>query len=705
MRILSPLLLTVLLLSYDAVSQDKSSEHQVKPCGTTEYQEELFQKHPQLRVLQQQIEEQQTAWIEEYKNTLGTQRGVVYTIPLVFHVIHVGGVENISDSQIFNAVDLLNRDFRKLNSSVNNVHSSFQGITADIEIEFALATKAPDGTCFNGITRTFSSTTEDGSGGQQASAVVAGNDVYNGTWPGNSYLNIFVVNYANGAAGYTSYPSTNTGMTNGIWILHGYVGSIGTGTPNRATALTHEVGHWLNLRHTWGNSNTPGEAGNCNSDDGVSDTPNTTGWTSCNVNGITCDGINKPLGTVDNVENYMEYAYCSKMFTEGQKTRMRAAITNTTGGRNNIWTTTNLNQVGANGNLVACKASFEADRVIICAGETVDFSDLSYHNISGWNWSFSGGLPASSTQQNPSVTYNTPGTYDVSLQASDGTNQVTSTKSAYIIVLPATGRTAPFSEGFETMTTLPNDDWYVINSFSQDFEITSLAAASGTKSLYLNNANGIAGTKNEFLSTTIDLSGVAGVTLSFKYAFAKKNGDNMDAIQVLVSKDCGENWLVRRNISTTQITTAPNTTSNFIPGTSDWQTISITNIASSYLVPNFKFKIVYTNGGGNNLYLDDINLDVALGVKEQYNKNISQLSVFPNPTSESAFVVFSLAENSETRVTLLDMLGREVALVANGILSTGEHQFQVNRNGLAGGVYLIKAEANGEQIVKKVIFE
>ena len=134
---------------------------------------------------------------------------------------------------------------------------------ADVEIEFVLATKAPNGVCFKGITRTNSPMSYQGDdGGDQVSAIVSGNDVYNNAWAGNRYLNIFVCGEIGGAAGYTTNPGTwnATSMTNGIWILHNYVGSIGTSNVGTSRTLTHEVGHWLNLSHPWGSTNNPNTA-------------------------------------------------------------------------------------------------------------------------------------------------------------------------------------------------------------------------------------------------------------------------------------------------------------------------------------------------------------------------------------------------------------------------------------------------------------
>ena len=247
-------------------------------------------------------------------------KGTVYKIPVVFHVLHNNGPENISDEQILDALSILNRDYRLLNQDANNVQPEFQGMPADIEVEFLLATKAPNGQCFKGITRTVNAISNDGSdGGDQVDAIVAGNDVYNGAWPGNRYLNVFICGDIGGAAGYTTKPSgwSATQMTNGIWILHDYVGSIGTSSVSSSRTLTHEVGHWLGLQHLWGDKQC--------GDDGIQDTPKQRGGnsgdpvfpklTTCNA---TPDG--------EMFMNFMDFTNDASMglFTEGQKNVMRA---------------------------------------------------------------------------------------------------------------------------------------------------------------------------------------------------------------------------------------------------------------------------------------------------------------------------------------------------------------------------------------------
>ena len=140
-------------------------------------------------------------------------------------------------------------------------------------------------------------------------AIVNGNNVYNGSWPGDEYLNIFVCGEIGGAAGYTTNPSNwgGTQMTNGIWVLHDYVGSIGTSGIYSSRTLTHEVGHWLNLDHCWGNN--PGNATSCSEDDNVDDTPRCIGVTACITTSNTCsnDAVDGywTSDVIDNIENYM----------------------------------------------------------------------------------------------------------------------------------------------------------------------------------------------------------------------------------------------------------------------------------------------------------------------------------------------------------------------------------------------------------------
>ncbi|MFT7612761.1 MAG: PKD repeat protein [Parvicellaceae bacterium] len=681
-------------------------------CTTHWKMEEMFEKSPAMKLLYEKrqiaLERETEAFLKDKSSNPEAKAGTVYTIPVVFHILHQNGLENISSDQVNDAIAILTRDFRLNNADATSVVAAFSGVPGDAEIEFALATKAPDGTCFNGITRTNSYLSYDGSdGGDQVQAVVDGNDVYNGNWPGDEYLNIFVAADIGGAAGYTTNPGFGSGMTSGIWVQHTYVGSIETGNIQRSRTLTHEVGHWLNLSHPWGGSNNPGLSSNCGIDDGVLDTPTCIGVTVCSTTSNTCTDDNAYWGfnQIDNVENYMDYSYCSKMFTPGQISRMRTALMSSTGGRSNIWTTANLNAVGANGApLTLCRADFNADEYEICSGDSIQFTDYSYNNVTGWTWTFSGGSPASSTAANPKIEYATPGTYTVTLQVTDGSANVSTTKTGFITVLPKTGRVAPFTEGFEAISSIPTPEWFVANQDGGgEWEITTAAAATGSKSIFVDNSTANSGSDDSFISNTINLNLATAVTLNFKYAFAKTNSSNSDKLEVWASSNCGDSWALRKNISSAAIATAPDQGGNFVPSASEWKSESITNINSTYWTENFRFKIVYKGGGGNNIYLDDINIDAVMSIEDQ--DVIQNLNIYPNPLSDYSNIEFNLIQNADVSVEMFDMVGKLISNDRYSNLSSGMHKLNLDARNIGTGIYLVKLRIGDTEVTRRVIVD
>ena len=659
---------------------------------------------------------------EEFRSILANKESIpkatLYKIPVVFHVLHNNGAEDISDEQILDALNILNRDFRRLNLDANNVQSVFQGMPTDVEVEFVLATKAPNGTCFKGITRTVNSLTYDGAdGGAQVDAIVSGNDVYNGQWAGNKYLNIFIVAEAGGAAGYTTNPSSWSGtlMDNGIWILHDYVGSIGTSDSQRSRALTHEVGHWLNLSHTWGGNNNPGNASSCGTDDDVNDTPNCIGVTSCNLNANTCTAIDPFFGSdmKDNVENYMDYSYCSKMFTQGQVDRMRAALLVSSTGRSNLWTTTNLNNTGATGTTYLCKAEFTANKTSVCLGDSIEFADDSYNAVTGWTWTFEGGSPASSTQQNPVITYSTPGVYTVTLAATDGTNSDSEIKTGYVRVLPTSG-SLPFFEGFESYTSLSNlTNWEVFNGNSNNtFVLDNTIGHSGTKCAKLINFGQSGSNIDALIAAPVDLGSVASqgaqVTLSFRYAYRKKTSSDLEYLKVFVTNDCGGNWVQRKTLSGNALTTLTSSTSWAPSSASDWVTVHMINVTSEYWVDNFRYKFQFEGNGGNNFYLDDINIylgapsdNIVLGMSEM--GEIQDLNLYPNPTDKELNLRFSVSEPQQAWIQISDISGKQIELHSVNAAS-GANLVMLDATKFAAGSYLMTVSTQaGRKVLPFVV--
>ena len=645
-----------------------------------------------------------------------TTKGIVYKIPIVFHVLHINGAENISDAQIKDALFILNRDYRKQNADAANVHVDFQGMPSDIEVEFVLATKAPNGACFKGITRTYSSLSYQGNdGGDQVDAIKTGNDVFQGEWPSNKYLNIFICGNIGGAAGYTYKPGgwQGTNMSiGGIWVLHNYVGSIGTSSLNTSRTLTHECGHWLNLDHTWGGNNNPGNASSCSTDDAVTDTPNCIGVTGCAINSNTCNSDDPYWGFPmrDNVENYMDYSYCSKMFTTGQKTRMRAALTSSIAGRNNLWTSSNLAATGADGNVNLCKADFTVNKTSICVGELLQFTDGTYNAATGWSWTFQNGTPATSTAQNPQVSYDTPGIYTVTLTATDGTSTQTETKTQYIHVLPKFGY-LPFLETFENYSNLSyTPNWEVVNpsDFIQ-FEVGTTGLSSA-KSAYLNNYNSSGSQVDELISAAVDLSSItSSATLSFRFSYRKKATANFESLKVYLSKDCGVSWQQRKTLTGSQLSTIV-VPSPWIPATpEDWTTVHMTNVTSEYWVDNFRYKFKFEGNGGNNLYLDNINIysgspsdNVVSGIDETLQMN--GVNLYPNPADEEVTLSFSSINTQDVTVAIQDVFGKTIQ--SHKILAqNGSNLVFLDTQKLAAGTYFVSLINGGTPVTIKFVKE
>ena len=719
--------LSTLSISMNAFAQQKRipdpgnmrQGEKVEYCIQHKKQAELMQNPAYVKA--KELDEAEFALLSKKGST---EKATIYKIPVVFHVLHMNGVENISDEQIYDALAILNRDYRKLNADTANVHLDFAGMPADIEVEFVLATKAPNGTCFKGITRTYNTISYDGSdGGNQVDAIVAGNDVFQGNWPGNKYMNVFICGEIGGAAGYTTNPSGwyANQMTNGIWVLHDYVGSIGTSSIGTSRTLTHEVGHWLNLSHTWGSNNNPGTAGSCTGNgDQVQDTPTCIGVTACLLNSNTCNNDNAYWGfdMRDNVENYMDYSYCSKMFTEGQRTRMRTALQATNTGRANLWSTANLTAVGGNGVLYLCKAEFTADKTTICTGDEISFADDSYNVATGWTWtitpstgwSYSNGN--TSTSQNPTVIFDTPGLYTVQLTSTDGTLSDSEVKNNFIQVLNASAN-LPFWEGFEDYASLTNiQTWDVFNSSTNNaWTIESTTSYTGVKCAKLMNFGQGTANVDDLTSSQIDLSTVPAtgtVTLSFRYAYRKVLSANYEYFKVFISGDCGTDWIQRKTIQGNQLSALTSTTSWKPSAQSDWVTVHMTNVTSNYFTDKFRVRFRFEGEGGNNIYLDDINLydgspsnEIVTGIMEQVF--LSQLEMYPNPSDEELNVSFNLPSADDLTISIVDLSGKSVQkhLIK---AKTGKNLAMLNTQELAAGMYqLLIQSSNGQKSLPFIV--
>ena len=297
-------LLFCFLFSFAALAQQRN-------CSSMENLEYRKQQNPLLESKMLQIEAYTQAKIQQMQENRIT--GSIISIPVVVHVIYSNSNENISDAQIQSQIDVLNEDFRRTNSDANNTWSQ----AADTQIEFCLASVDPSGNATNGITRKSSSTSSWGTNDAMKKSSQGGVN----PWDASQYLNMWVCNIGGGILGYAQFPG-GSASTDGVVIGPNYFGSSDKGSGfylsspfNLGRTTTHEVGHFLNLRHIWGD-------GGCSVDDFVSDTPTSDAANyGCATSHVSC-------GSTDMVQNYMDYSddSCMNLYTQGQKDRMRTIL-------------------------------------------------------------------------------------------------------------------------------------------------------------------------------------------------------------------------------------------------------------------------------------------------------------------------------------------------------------------------------------------
>jgi PKD repeat protein len=426
-------------------------------------------------------------------------------------------------------INTLNEDFRRQNADASQTRAAFLPDAADAEIEFCLAAKDPNGLATTGITRTvttevyYDNNTETDKMKQNSTG---GEDA----WDPFNYLNIWICNISNyqgfGVAGYAYLPTF--GM-HGSW-RDGLVIDFDIGMGDRTP--THEIGHYLGLKHTWGN-NPP----SCSNDDGHADTPNAGSENyGCSFSTNTCG---TPNG--DQIENFMSYAWCQNMYSVDQAAYMNGILSGT---RSSLLSSTGCDAVGPP------TVDFSAAITTVTVGSSVQFTDLSTGIPDTWAWSFSGGTPTSSTTKNPVAQYNAIGTYDVSLTASNGFGSDAMTKTNYIdvVALPSCGIAGGiFCEDFEGVTApaLPVG-WATATTGTDGGFYTGDAADANAGNFWP------VGTHTQFAMTnddvcnciktgdyltlpTLDFTGLSSIRMQFEYVDDRTYGGNPATVELNIN--------------------------------------------------------------------------------------------------------------------------------------------------------------------------
>lgn len=334
--------ITLFMLCLATSSTTLSQNEGALKCGSDNYYQQHLDNHPEVFAEREQLEEFTANYIQSY-NPEEKKTGI--TIPVVFHVNDPTNPQKVTMAQIESALEILNEDFTATNSDISSIRPEFVNVIANMDITFCLASKDPTGNPTTGVT--YHTNNYNGREPSGYGAAVKSVEY----WPGEKYLNIWIVNETedDGSlynSGWAYLPDSWVANNNldGIVYNHrylGYTGSSEVSGPSSwqaemARVLTHEVGHYLNLHHTFYNyCASPG--------DYVDDTPYVYyhGSNNCDQLGTLC-----ATTTVVMDQNFMDYTPCPSMYSIGQKSRVMAALNSTVAGRNNLWTNANLIAVG-----------------------------------------------------------------------------------------------------------------------------------------------------------------------------------------------------------------------------------------------------------------------------------------------------------------------------------------------------------------------
>lgn len=603
--------------------------------------------------------------------------GVVYKIPVIVHVVHngesIGTGSNINAAQVYSQIEVINEDFRKLNTDLNQTRAVFLNLAGDAEIEFVLATEDPNGNPlpepgihryeFNGSNFTIS----------QIEELIKPATSWNPSRYANFWTVESIVSSLGDVLGYAQFPkpivsglpsSGTDNITDGVVMGHRFFGSSdkfpqgNLGAPyDLGRTTTHEIGHWLGLRHIWGD-------GPCGASDFVNDTPDQ----ESQYGGCPADTATS-CGSLDMHENFMDYSNdaCLTLFTEGQVERMRTVmelddrrqgLANSTVAVTETLPNTPFNAPVYSYDVSLCGVTFKSDAYVAISNEVA----------SSISWTFENGSIATSTDEVVEVEFPI-GTHEVTLTmtSSLGTSSVTfnvTIGEGGIANLPLA---EDFSGGLPASWVSDGNLW-----------VTGTVNAPNDQVVGINNIfNNHSGTPKNLRTQLLNTTATKHLQIDFEVSYAYRSDgttNTYDSLALLLSNGCTQSIKFWQKGGEELSTTAPTDASYEPTDASQWRAeTAIVEVPTDWDVS----ALVFSNLGffGNNIYIDNVNikelqfgLDLNIGASDTLVCDQANTTLSANITDADTY--------EWTKVGSSTVLGTSSSLL---ITETGTYQLSATK--------------------------
>lgn len=632
----------LLLLPFLGLLLAASLHAQQRTCAAHDILLQQLKDNPEMQQIRDAIEQQTTQFVQSG----GAKDRVVVTIPVVVHVVWNTSAENISDARIQSQIDVLNADFRRLNADAGNTPSYFQGVAADCEINFCMAQRDPNGNATNGIVRRQTTVTSFGTNDY----VKYYNNGGSNAWPRDQYLNLWVCDLSGGLLGYAQFPG-GPAATDGVVCDYAYFGTIGSQQPfHLGRTATHEVGHWLNCYHIWGDDGT-----SCNGTDQVSDTPNQADENYGCPSGSVVSCSNGPNG--DMYMNYMDYTddACMNVFTTGQKNRMQALF-NSGGFRAPLLNSLGCEPPGGGGGC-GTPGSLSASNV------TQNSATLNWGSVSGASsynlqWKLSSASTWTDVTGLTSTSYNLSGltagsTYNFQVQAN--CNGTTGSYSAPASFTTQSG--GGCSDPYEA-----NNSRNAAKSITPGTAINALIGTSSDNDYFKFNVT------SSNRNIKIDLT---NLPLDYDLRLYRNNS------QVGISDNAGTapEQIIYNNA---------NTSATYYPRVYGYNGAFSTSQCYNLLV-SLSSSAWRTDGSTDGQVTT---IEIPVDFEE------AGFGMWPNPATDHLTVEVPLEADSDVQVSIFDAAGKAVVQQQRTLVK-GDNQFTLDLKGLSNGVFMVQVR-NGE---------